>query len=308
MVTRNRNIAIVLAGLMICGPAAADLVPMIEPVVPGDDSDVLPFVPVSEELAESLKSDGFLDPILTPLQEPVPVWCALARARALDDGTTEYVAGPERLFDAAATAPGPRAPVAGIAPSGARFAVRPSVGAQGDLHRVQDEAFVIDPALDAALAEDPGMCVECAMADFDAGEVPMEKWQILDDEFEVLPDEEGLPLAGAPWLVSPDGGGIGGIPLILPGLGGGGGGGGFGFLPLFALFGGGGGGGGGGTPGIPGTPGTPGSPGTHGTPGGGGPVVTPPPPPSPVPLPAPILLSVASLAGLRVVRRSRRGA
>ena len=281
---KTRLLAAAVAASIFCVPAFADLVPMVEPVVPTAEDGLEPFVPVSAELAESLKSDGFLEPILASVQKPIPVWCELARKRALEDGTVEYVASPGRLFEAAESA-GRRLPGGLRLPAASRFAVPPAAARDDGLVLAQDEMEIGDPSL--ALEQD--VCVECADAAFDAGELPMEKWQILGDEFEILPEEEGLPLA-APFAVLPAGGGVPFPPLAA--IGGGGG-----FVPIVPVvtF------GGGGTPG--------GGGGTPGTPGGGGPGKTPPIPPlPPVPLPPAGALFLLGLGGLAVSRFGTRRA
>ena len=282
-------LAAALAASLVTMPATADLVPAIEPVVPTGEDALEPFVPVSEELAEALKSDGFLEPIVKPFQKPLPIWCDLARKRKLEDGTIEYVAGPGRVFPASSSAS--RVLPDGMRlPGAARFPVPAAGGDRSDLFLAQDEMEVTDPALsDPALAVEQDVCVECADAAFDAGELPLEKWQILGDEFEVLPEEEGLPLAGLPILVAGDGGG-GGVPFpVLGAIGGGGG-----FVPIVPVV-----TWGGGPPG-----GRPPGGGTPPTPPGGGPGITPPP--APIPLPQTGALILLALGALGAARRSGR--
>lgn len=286
----GQNTRLLVAALIaswVCLPASADLVPAIEPVVPAGEEGLEPFVPISEELAEALKSDGFLEPVLKPVQKPIPVWCQLAAKRALEDGSIEYVAGPGQVFEAAA---GERRLPGGLRlPGAARFSIPPASAAEGTLLLVQDEMEMGGSAL--AVEED--VCVECAAADFDAGELPMEKWEVLGDEFEVAEDE--FEVLGDEFVAPPLAGAA--LPVGFPALSVGGGTGRFvPILPVVTF--GGGGGGGGGTPGGE----------TPRTPGGGGPGVTPPPPPAPIPLPPAGAMALLGLGALGAARRARRRA
>ena len=286
--------ACVLIASLACAPAAADLVPAIEPVVPAHEEGLDPFVPISEELANALKSDGFLEPIVKAVQKPIPIWCDLAKKRTLEDGSVEYVAGPGQVFEASTAER--RLPGGLRLPAAARFPIPPASPRSTSLLLVQDEMEMGS----AAPAVDSEVCVECASVDFDAGELPMEKWEVLGDEFEVAEDE--FVVLGDEFLALPL---AAGLPVALPAgfpvaLGGGGGGG-TRIVPITPVLttGGGGGGGGGGTPGG-------GGGGTPGTPGGGGPGITPPP--APIPLPQTGALILLGLGALGAAGRARRSA